>query len=136
MTIASTNGTTQTIKVRPLRLERLSIRIEGISPLIVDRFAPGSVDILAARQTGEGDRQVRAKKGPRNPEAEFEERLYRRPDGRFGFPSGGIKKAMVSAGMRVTDAQGTWLRAVLHIDGELLEIESPNPPRMRADHVV
>ena len=56
-----------------------------------------------------------------------------------GFPAAGIKKAMVAAAMRVTEAKGTWVRAVLNVEGEqgtgLVAIDSP-APKMRTDHVV
>lgn len=128
-------GEPTTIKIKPLTIERIIIQIEGTAPLITDRFSTQSVETLAATQVGAGERNTRSKKPPRDPEAEFLDRLYTISEGVYGFPAGGVKKAMVSAGMRVTEAQGTWLRAVLQIEGELLPIIG-SEPRMRADHVV
>lgn len=128
------------ILVRPLHIERIEVEIVGRTPLLVNRFSEEAAGKLETSQGVDG--RIKASKQPRNPEAEFiaSRYLIGEPNKDYkldvcGFPASGIKKAMVSAGGRVTDTQMTWLRAVLNVDADLIEIEGP-APTMRADHVV
>lgn len=132
------------ITIQPLRIQRIIIPIRGTQPLITNKFSDEAAEKLAGSQTGP---QIKAAKVPRNPEAEFLAARYilsADPTGAAdldicGFPASGIKKAMVAAAMRVTEAKGTWVRAILNVEGEAgtgLVAIAASAPKMQTDHVV
>ena len=144
---ASRNGKSKTasagdeIKIRPLHIRRLIVPVKGNQPLITNKFSEEAERKLEESQSAD---KVKAAKAPRDPEAEFLAARYvmfSDPDDVTkdicGFPSSGIKKAMVVAGGRVTDLAMTTLRAVLNVDGSegLVRIDA-GAPQMRTDHVV
>jgi hypothetical protein len=134
----------ETITIQPLHIQRIVIPIKGTQPLITNKFSDEAAEKLAGSQTGP---QIKAAKTPRLPEAEFLAARYvlsADPSGAqdldiCGFPAAGLKKAMVAAAMRVTEAKGTWVRAILNVEGEngtgLVAIEA-GPPKQQTDHVV
>ena len=126
--MAKDNGT---VTIPELRIERMTVRIKGITPLITHRFSEEVLEKMAAEQQG----AAKVKKPPRNPQAEFEAACYRTPDGGYGFPAAGVKKAMVSAGQRFAGEKGTELYGAFTIPLELLELEC-GAPHMREDRVV
>jgi hypothetical protein len=131
------NGREATIILPERRRVVLEAHIRGLTPLIVHRFGERAIRGI---QIGQGP-EAKPKKEPRNPQRDFEEALYKLGQDehgheRYGFPSMGIKKAMVLAGQRFGDEKGTELYGVMTIPGEFVEIESPNPPRMRTDRTL
>lgn len=147
---ASRNGKTappvedseQTITIAPLKIHRIPVTIRGTQPLITNKFSNEAERKLEESQSGE---RIKAPKQARLPEAEFKGARYLIEDHDdvakdvCGFPAAGIKKAMVNAGGRVSDAKMTWLRAILNVEADsngLVRIISPEPPMMRTDHVV
>lgn len=120
------------VAIPQLRKITMDARIEGITPLIVHRFGEKALGKVEESQRG----GARVKKEPRDPEADFQQALYKLPGGGYGFPSMGVKKAMVLAGQRFAEERGTELYGAITIPGEFLTIESPLPPKRRADRVV
>lgn len=132
------------IAIQPLRIQRIVVPIRGTQPLLTNKFSDEAAEKLAESQTGP---RIKAAKAPRIPEAEYLAARYIIREGTggdtdldvCGFPAAGIKKAMVAAAMRVTEAKGTWIRAILNVEGEdgtgLVTIDAP-PPKMSTDHVV
>jgi hypothetical protein len=147
---ASRNGTKtapavaeaeETIAIRPLNIKRIVVTIRGTQPLITNKFSDEAERKLEESQSGD---RVKAPKQPRLPEQEFLGARYLIEDRKnpakdvCGFPAAGIKKAMVNAGGRVSDAKMTWLRAIFNVEAEsngLVRIVA-DPPQMRTDHVV
>src|SRR3546814_3661620 len=62
----------------------------------------------------------------------YEACFYRTPTGDYGFPTIGLKAAMVGA-CRFVDMKMTEARGAFHIDGEMLTVQGE--PRPRADMV-
>ncbi len=64
----------------------VEIEIEGITPLIVTNWSKraGAMIYTCGYE-------------PRSPEQQFEDALYRLPDGSYGFPAAGFKGQMVGA---------------------------------------
>lgn len=123
------------VQIPEFRRSRVNIRIKGDTPLIVNRF--GDLPMAAIEEAQGPKTGVKMPLPPRVPMAEAEDKLYRlRHDTeRFGFPAGGIKLALVNAGYRMADETMTVLKACVQIKAEFIEIESPNPWRMRKDMV-
>jgi hypothetical protein len=143
------NGTTATmdpkakdITIPETRVRRLTVRIEGQSPLITHRFGESAMDKIIHKQAG----GAKVTPGVRDPDRDARECLYLFDEaGRFdlpwselqcGFPAPGLKKALVSAAIRGSDLKGTEVRAGLSVEADLLRIVSAEPPTIRTDHVV
>jgi len=115
------------------------VTIEGVTPLVVSQFGERAATMIADGQ----EQKAKQKKAARDPKAEFLDALYIISGDptkdlskcKFGFPAGGIKKALVYAG-RYTDQKMTHLRGAINVVGDLLEINSPKLPTMRSDRVV
>jgi hypothetical protein len=132
----------KTIEIPEIKLARLTVTIEGQTPLIVHRFGERARKQIEDKQQG----AARTAKPPREPRAEFLDALYvigercehdcgdHADEHVYGFPTAGIKKALVSAGGRFADETMTILRGVINVQGDLLQIRG-SAPRMRSDTV-
>lgn len=130
---ASTNGQPRELKIPLPEFTTFKIRLEGTTPLITDAFSEEAKAKLAASQDG----SAKVKPGPRDPKREFENSIYRRPDGSYGIPKLAFRKAVQSGAMRMTEIKGTEILAAFRIDtpDEYLLLEA-DEPTMRTDHVV
>ena len=120
----------RTIQIPEIRLQQMVVAIAGKTPLLTNRFSERAVQSIE-------DKQQHAARGPRearDPDAEFRDAMHLIADGVYGFPSDGIKKALVAAGFRFADEKGTHLRGVLNIPTSHVPIVGP-PPTMRSDPV-
>lgn len=128
----ATESSTKTVEIPEITLSRLTVVLEGQTPLITHRFGPRAMAAMEAAQ----QRTAKVAKPPRDPEAEFRDSLYVITDEppRYGFPGAGIKKALVIAGGRFADEQMTRLRGVVNILSDLVPIDG-SEPRMRTDAV-
>lgn len=146
MATATTAGKTTQIEVPPIRVEHVLVTLTGDSRLVTHRFSQKAIDLMLDKQMG----KAKQGKSPKVPTEDFLGGLYPMPDatvqvrdedpeniyatGRFGFPSCGIKAAVVraatDAGMKMTD-----VRRAFHIAGELTEILCEPGPYMRQDMV-
>ena len=120
----------RTIVIPEMRLVRTVVTVVGKTPLLTNRFSDRS------RKSIE-DKQQHEAKGPRearDPEAEFRDALHVIAPGVYGFPSTGIKKALVAAGGRFAGEKMTHLRGILDIPTTHVPIQAPEPV-MRSDPV-
>jgi hypothetical protein len=78
------------------RLERVTVDvpIEGTSELITHRWSEKAKRMMLEAQMNRG---TRAKKEPKNPEADYESSIYRLADGRCAIPATAFKAALVGA---------------------------------------
>ena len=116
------------IELPELRKVSVQIRLIGDSPLIVHRFGEKARKMMLDKQMG----KAKSGKEAKNPEADYEESMYRTEDGRPGFPAIAFKAAAVNA---ANDAgiQKTLARRAFHVAGEIIPIEGE--PSMREDMV-
>lgn len=118
------------VQVAPERIDirRMTLRIRGDSPLITHAWSAKAKQMMLDKQMKKGKQAKEAK----DPVQDYEDSIYRLPDGRPGFPSIGIKASAIrgakSLGMVMVD-----MKAAFHIDGDLLPIDGE--PRMREDMV-
>jgi hypothetical protein len=131
--MAAKSTAPKTIQIPEFNRGLLRIVIQGLSPLITHKFSEKAIrDIEKAQK-----KEAKVAKPPRNPEEEFLGGLYVIDEAteRYGFPSAGIKKALVNAGGRFADEQMTVLRGLINIlPGDLVEIHG-SKPEMRRDPV-
>lgn len=106
--------TQATAEVRKINRQHVTITIKGISPVQTHRFGEKARQqlydstILKKSRTG--------KKMERDPEDEYKEALYAFGDGKVGFPSIMVKKAMVNA-CRLTDIPMTDAKQMFFVWG-------------------
>jgi hypothetical protein len=117
-------------QVAPERIDirRFGVRIVGDSPLITHAWSHKAKEMMLNKQMKKG---VQAKEA-KDPERDYEESLYRLPDGSCGFRAVGIKACAIR-GAKGLDMVMTDARAAFHIEGELLKINGE--PHMREDMV-
>lgn len=124
-----TNGA-KPIEIPELRITRFQMKIVGRTPLITNRFGETAIAAIEKTQT----KAPRGAHDAKDIEAEFQEGLYLLPDGGFGFPATGVKRAIADAAIRMTEHKGTIVRAAFNIEADLLPIVGSDPV-MRTDHV-
>lgn len=121
------------IRILPLNIEKVSVTIEGISPLLVHKFSEKSIKMMEDKQ----QKATKTKKhDTRSPEDDFNQARYL-IDGKDCFKALAIKAAMVRAGtlcgIPMTDSRQLFF--INNTDGsEFVEIIS-DPPIMRTDTV-
>jgi len=120
----------RTIEIPAINLAKMTVSIVGQTPLLTNRFGERTMEVIEAKQ----QKKAKAPKEARNPQQEFEDACHLIRPGVYGFPAGGIKKALVVAGGRFADEKMTHLRGILNPVGDLIEISAP-PPTMRKDAV-
>lgn len=144
---ASKNGTVRAITIPALRIEELTVKVVGDTPLIVHRFSEKAKEMMRQKQ----QKKARQAKEAKDPEQDFRESLYQMPrkDGstpnyadEFGQTGFGAKaiwfKQAAVRGAKSCGAVMTDVKSALHIVGEgpeqLIRIEGSEPQR-REDHV-
>lgn len=120
----------KTIEIPEIKLNHMTVRIEGQTPLLTNRFGERAIEQIEAKQ----QKKAKTAKEARDPKQEFEDACHVIKKGVYGFPAVGIKKALVVAGGRFADEKMTHLRGLINIMGDLIPIEGPKP-QMRKDTV-
>src|SRR5574338_526733 len=107
---------TKTVKLRPLKIESVTMVLEGLpgSPLIVHAWSQKARQELISGQTEEGaKRKIRE---IRDPQQEFEDARYRLSDGSDGFPLVTLKNAVVDAADQSLGVAKTVMRKGLFLE--------------------
>lgn len=129
------------IKLPAPSFTTFALHLKGATSLIVDAFSLARKLKFASTQDG----SAKVKPGPRDPEAEYQEALYKRADGTYGMPKLAFRKAIQSAAIRMTEIKGTEVLAAFVIDSpdEFLALDTGDPGsegpkefQRRMDHVV
>jgi hypothetical protein len=113
------------VNVPKFDLRQVEITLVGDSSLISHRWDDKAREMMLAKQT----KQARQAKEAKDPQRDFEESLYRLPDGGYGFPAVAFKAAAVGAcrfsdGIKMTEARGAF-----HINGDMVKIIGEPTPR-------
>lgn len=119
---------TSSIELPALRIETVEFMLVGDSPLIVHAWSEKAKRQMLDKQMKKATKAKEAK----DPQADYEACFYRTEDGEYGFPTIGVKAAMVGA-CRFVDMKMTEARGAFHIDGEMLRVFGE--PQMREDMV-
>lgn len=128
------------IQVEMPPMARLTVLIEGVSPLVVHRFSDKASK--AIKDKHKGAKKVRSLEA-RVPEEEYEEAFHYLATGKPGFPASGLKGCIKTACADVDGIAMTQAKRLLWVPGQeastagsglLLEIKK-SKPRMREDMV-
>jgi hypothetical protein len=131
------------IELPPLNIQTMKVTLIGDSPLIVHAWSPKALKQMADKQQKKATTGREAK----DPWADFCGSMYwlsDRPEkpteadveaARFGFPAIAFKAAAVTACTSIGGVTKVAARQAFHVEGEFVEINSPEPPSMREDVV-
>lgn len=101
------------ISLPPIEKRRIEVPIRSASPLIMHAWSRKAIQMMLDKQTKKATQAREAK----NPEQDYEDSMYKLPDGRLGFPAGGFRNAMVRAGTYANEKM-TFLRGVMFVIGD------------------
>lgn len=125
MTAKTKQSIVDTISLPPLKIETISIRLIGDSPLISHRWSEKAKKEMRDKQM----KKAKQAKETKDPERDFRESLYAHPDGGYGFPSIAFKTAAVDACSHVADITKVQARGAFHVVGEFVKIDGVPTPR-------
>src|SRR3546814_16007620 len=111
----ATAKTSAAIELPPLKIETVQFLLVGDSPLIVHAWSEKAKKMMLDKQMKKATKAKEAK----DPQADYEACFYRTPTGDYGFPTIGLKDAMVGA-CRFVDITMTEERGAFHIEGQML----------------
>lgn len=114
----------QEVKLAGLAIEGLRLRLVGTSALIVHKWSEKAKKQMLDKQM----KRASQGKAAKDPEEDYRESLYLRPDGSYGFPAVAFKAAAVRAGT-YCDMKMVFLRGAFHVEGDLVLIEGEPEPR-------
>ena len=107
-----------------LEVKTIRIPIEGISPLIMNRFDEKSKQQI--EESAPGMKQGGKKKNIVPPEEQYERSIHYCTDGSCGFPANAFKDAMVTTAYRTFGRPMTTTRSAFHViadDPAALEVQ-------------
>lgn len=108
--------------------------LKSTAPLIQHKWSEKAKKAMRDKQQG----AAKARKEPKNPDAEFEAAKYLLPDGRPGIPAVAFKAAIVDAARLVGDAKMTHIRPSVYVQGygpDMLVPIVASPAVLREDMV-
>jgi hypothetical protein len=120
------------ITIQPIPLETVVVPIKGMMPLIVHKWSDKAKRQMLANQMA-GKNAPKAKKEPKDPQADYMSSLYLMPDGEPGFPSSGFKAAIVGACRMFDGLDMVLAKTIIRVNGYMVKIEGEH--RMREDPV-
>jgi hypothetical protein len=122
------------IQLKRLARSMAEIPIEGTAPLIQNRFPEKAKQMMLDKQQGNA-----VERQPKDPEALFQDAIYRLPGDRYGHPAVAFKSAIVGGarfykGSKLTM---TGLKVSLFVKGEGADmlVNIDGIPKMREDPV-
>lgn len=115
----------QTITLPRLSIKTIKLRLVGDSALICHAWSE-----KAKRQMLEKQMKIAQQaKAAKDPQDDYEQSLYKHPDGGYGFPAVAFKNAAVDACSSVAGVTKVEARGAFHIMGDLVKIEGEPTPR-------
>lgn len=115
----------QAISLPALNIQFLKLRVRGDSPLICHAWSEKAKRQMLDSQMKKAKQAREAK----NPQADYEESLYKHPDGGYGFPSVAFKAAAVDACSSIAGVTKVEARGAFHLLGDMVKIEGEPSPR-------
>lgn len=130
----ASSGGERVVRLKPINVRRLQVRIVGTTPLIHHQWSEKAKSMIREKQQGRKSKD----RDTRDPEREFNDATYRLPNGAYAIPSSQLKSAICAAAHRDIGIERTLVRKGLFIEsdhGFLLELETSGPPKQREDIV-
>lgn len=120
------------IELPKLDVQMMEITLIGDAPLIVHAWSVKAKRQMLAKQM----KAAKGAKEAKDPRDDFEQSLYRLPNGGYGFPSVAFKAAAVTAVTSVSGITKVAARQAFHVLGDAVDVEGAfDGVKMRADLV-
>lgn len=116
----ATKADSTSVVIPELRLKGLSVLVVGDSPLIVHAWSQKAKLEMLGKQM----KAAKGAKDAKDPWQDFQDSLYKLPDGGYGFPSVAFKAAAVTAVTSIDGMTKVAARQAFHIVGEQIEVKS------------
>lgn len=107
------------IELPRLDIRMVKIRLVGDSPLICHAWSEKAKKQMLDKQMKKAAQAKEAK----DPEKDFQDSLYRHPEGGYGFPSVAFKNAAVDACSHIVGVTKVEARGAFHIMGDMVKID-------------
>ncbi len=118
------------IELPPFDLRRMELRLIGDAPLICHAWSAKAKTEMLNKQM----KRAQEAKPPKDPQQDYQDSLYRHPDGGgWAFPAIAFKASAVDACSHVSGITKVAARGAFHIMGQWVRIEGE--PTMREDMV-
>lgn len=117
------------IELPPFNLCRMELLLIGDAPLICHAWSAKTKAEMLAKQM----KRAQEARPAKDPEQDYQDSLYRHPDGGWAFPAIAFKAAAVDACSHVSGITKVAARGAFHIMGQWVRIEGE--PTMREDMV-
>jgi hypothetical protein len=112
------------IELPRLDIRFMKITLVGDSSLICHAWSKKAKEEMLSKQM----KKAKQAKEAKDPQRDYEESLYKLPDGGFGFPAVAFKSAAVDACSHIANITKVEARGAFHIMGDMVKIEGdPNP---------
>lgn len=118
------------IDLPKLSIVRMNVTLIGDTPLIMHKWSEKAKKEMLDKQM----KKAKQAKEAKDPERDFEDSIYRMPDGHPCFPVIAFKAAAVTACTSIGNITKVSARQAFHIDGEWALIKG-SEPKMREDMV-
>ena len=123
---AATAPKAETAIISPLNFQSAKIRIEGVSPLVMNKFSSASRESMMLKQE-QGSRSKKGeKRAPKDFDAIFKGALHIMADGSYGFAAPGLRNALISA-CRVVGFQMTRAKLSVFVEADGIDVEDGTP---------
>lgn len=123
--MATKKPAAEVITLPPLNVQQIKIRLVGDSALICHAWSEKAKREMLDKQMKKAKQAREAK----DPEQDYQQSLYRHPDGGYGFPAVAFKNAAVDACSSISGITKVEARGAFHIIGDMVKIEGTPTPR-------
>lgn len=113
------------IELPRLEIKHLQIRLVGDSALICHAWSHKAKQEMLDKQM----KKAKQAKTAKDPQRDYEESLYKHPEGGYGFPAVAFKAAAVDACSHVANITKVEARGSFHIIGDMVKIDGDPKPR-------
>lgn len=120
------------IEVPRIDVRMTEITLVGDTPLIVHAWSAKAKKEMLDKQM----KRPKQAKTAKDPKKDFEDSLYKLPDGCFGFPSVAFKTAAATAALSVDGIKKAEVFRAFHVLGEDIDIEGAFPGTMMRQNLV
>lgn len=111
------------IELPPLQIELMEVTLIGDTPLIVHAWSSKAKKEMLDKQM----KKAKPAREAKDPKKDFEDSLYRLPDGGHGFPSVAFKNAAVTAVTSVSGMTKVAARQAFQVLGDDIEVAGAFP---------
>lgn len=122
----TTDPKAETATISPLNFQSAKIRIEGVSPLVMNKFSSANRASMMAKQEQGSRSKKGVKRKPKDFDAVYKGALHTMGDGSYGFAAPGLRNALISA-CRVVGFQMTRAKLSVFVEADGVDVDDGTP---------